>query len=132
MENKKWTREEAKQNKNKLLQELQQEPFNTSGENLDWVTKELNQLIDEEEESQESNNVPKKLINFIDELIGEQSSDEYQISPLVVDPITNEKHHTVIEINNGIKVIKYKIKICLLYTSPSPRDRQKSRMPSSA
>ena len=25
-----------------------------------------------------------------------------------------------------------KIKFCLLYTSPSPRDRQKSRMPSSA
>ena len=24
------------------------------------------------------------------------------------------------------------LKICLLYTSPSPRDRQKSRMPSSA
>ena len=24
------------------------------------------------------------------------------------------------------------IKACLLYTSPSPRDRQKSRMPSSA
>jgi hypothetical protein len=52
MENKKWTREEAEQNKNKLLQELQQEPFNTSGENLDWVTKELNQLIDEEENRQ--------------------------------------------------------------------------------
>ena len=26
----------------------------------------------------------------------------------------------------------YGIKSCLLYTSPSPRDRQKSRMPSSA
>ena len=25
-----------------------------------------------------------------------------------------------------------KCKVCLLYTSPSPRDRQKSRMPSSA
>ena len=25
-----------------------------------------------------------------------------------------------------------RINICLLYTSPSPRDRQKSRMPSSA
>ena len=25
-----------------------------------------------------------------------------------------------------------KFEICLLYTSPSPRDRQKSRMPSSA
>ena len=24
------------------------------------------------------------------------------------------------------------IKVCLLYTSPNPRDRQKSRMPSSA
>ena len=35
-------------------------------------------LIDEEEERQESDNVPKKLINFIDELIGEQSSDQYQ------------------------------------------------------
>ena len=49
MENKKWTREKAEQNKNKLLQELQQEPFNISGENLEWVTTELNQLIDEEE-----------------------------------------------------------------------------------
>ena len=29
-------------------------------------------------------------------------------------------------------VVQYDIKTCLLYTSPSPRDRQKSRMPSSA
>ena len=28
--------------------------------------------------------------------------------------------------------VEFKYKICLLYTSPSPRDRQKSRMPSSA
>ena len=28
--------------------------------------------------------------------------------------------------------LKDKLKTCLLYTSPSPRDRQKSRMPSSA
>ena len=27
---------------------------------------------------------------------------------------------------------KYEVTSCLLYTSPSPRDRQKSRMPSSA
>ena len=27
---------------------------------------------------------------------------------------------------------KYQYMVCLLYTSPSPRDRQKSRMPSSA
>ena len=30
------------------------------------------------------------------------------------------------------KSINVKLEICLLYTSPSPRDRQKSRMPSSA
>ena len=30
------------------------------------------------------------------------------------------------------KMEKRDVKICLLYTSPSPRDRQKSRMPSSA
>ena len=47
MENKKWTREEAEQNKNKLLEELKELPI--SGNNLEWVTKELNQLIDEEE-----------------------------------------------------------------------------------
>ena len=28
--------------------------------------------------------------------------------------------------------VTYRLEICLLYTSPSPRDRQKSRMPSSA
>ena len=26
----------------------------------------------------------------------------------------------------------FQVEVCLLYTSPSPRDRQKSRMPSSA
>ena len=30
------------------------------------------------------------------------------------------------------KAIKWMDKACLLYTSPSPRDRQKARMPSSA
>ena len=40
-------------------------------------------------------------------------------------------------LNNGIKAIETvdgdgKYTNCLLYTSPSPRDRQKSRMPSSA
>ena len=31
-----------------------------------------------------------------------------------------------------LDTLKAKIQVCLLYTSPSPRDRQKSRMPSSA
>ena len=32
----------------------------------------------------------------------------------------------------NISVVAFTVKGCLLYTSPSPRDRQKSRMPSSA
>ena len=35
--------------------------------------------------------------------------------------------------NRFVKDLGYKdVKICLLYTSPSPRDRTRSRMPSSA
>ena len=59
--------------------------------------------------------------------------DDDQVDDLVDDTIQyyNERHY------NGIErmFLKYKITqddICLLYTSPSPRDRQKSRMPSSA
>jgi hypothetical protein len=52
MENKKWSREESEKNKNKLLEELKELP--TSKENLEWVEKELNQLIDEEESRQKS------------------------------------------------------------------------------
>ena len=33
---------------------------------------------------------------------------------------------------NTYERLKKKFNCCLLYTSPSPRDRQKSRMPSSA
>ena len=36
------------------------------------------------------------------------------------------------QINNHINKDTEEDRFCLLYTSPSPRDRQKSRMPSSA
>jgi hypothetical protein len=52
MENKKWSREDAEQNKNELIEELKELPI--SEDNLDWVTKELNQLIDEEEVRQKN------------------------------------------------------------------------------
>ena len=109
MENKKWTREEAEQNKNNLLNELNELPV--SKENLDWVKKELDQLIDEEEVRQNKQDIPKNLINFIDELVGDKKNDKYHILPLVIDPITNNFQHSIIEINNGIKTIKYTLKI---------------------
>ena len=36
------------------------------------------------------------------------------------------------DLTTAERVISDDSKVCLLYTSPSPRDRQKSRMPSSA
>ena len=39
---------------------------------------------------------------------------------------------TVAGLVTGVAFIHYMYMSCLLYTSPSPRDRQKSRMPSSA
>lgn len=109
MENKKWTREDAEQNKNKLLKELNELP--TSDEILEWVTTELNQLIDEEEVRQDKQDIPKNLINFIDELVGGKQNDKYHISPLVVDPVTKNLQHSIMEINNGVNTIKYKLKI---------------------
>ena len=41
-----------------------------------------------------------------------------------------EVKHATCSADKARKLLKYKT--CLLYTSPSPRDRQKSRMPSSA
>ena len=50
--------------------------------------------------------------------------------------IESEKIKTQLKKEQFIRQIKSglgdHIKVCLLYTSPSPRDRQKSRMPSSA
>ena len=41
------------------------------------------------------------------------------------------KHKSEAEVSSNIEAIDF-YSNCLLYTSPSPRDRQKSRMPSSA
>ena len=42
------------------------------------------------------------------------------------------KFNTVLLDNMSVKNLKHGVKICLLYTSPSPRDAHESRMPSSA
>ena len=59
----------------------------------------------------------------------------YTVSNATYDPYTGKMSVTT-STNHGFTnndFIKFKENsICLLYTSPSPRDRQKSRMPSSA
>ena len=46
--------------------------------------------------------------------------------------IENRVHLFQGDLSDGVNSIQLEIYDCLLYTSPSPRDRQKSRMPSSA
>ena len=48
------------------------------------------------------------------------------------DKLMKGKGKTKKQVSSAPRMVKRKGKICLLYTSPSPRDRQKSRMPSSA
>ena len=56
-----------------------------------------------------------------------------QSTKIFVDEIMKETKIQLFQNNSGsIKVNIEKLMDCLLYTSPSPRDRQKSRMPSSA
>ena len=46
---------------------------------------------------------------------------------------SNPKSYRHLDINFDNLILAYSAPVpCLLYTSPSPRDRQKSRMPSSA
>ena len=62
------------------------------------------------------------------------------VSPNVIAPIVKDEEivpEVLPKIPEDIVFVKEEVKsrepvTCLLYTSPSPRDRQKSRMPSSA
>ena|SRR5674476_873346 len=49
-----------------------------------------------------------------------------------INAAARENGTTYSRMIHGLKVKGVDINRCLLYTSPSPRDRQKSRMPSSA
>ena len=56
--------------------------------------------------------------------------------PSVVAVVDNKGKKSVLAVGDEAKTMLGRtpgnIQACLLYTSPSPRDRQKSRMPSSA
>ena len=64
---------------------------------------------------------------------GKTLSDSEIKSKLKSLDISKPTEFVVLNMSESIKKILSTIfEICLLYTSPSPRDRQKSRMPSSA
>ena len=68
-------------------------------------------------------------IDLGEKRIGISISDELGITAQGLPTINSINE---IEDLKNIKKIIDKYSVCLLYTSPSPRDRQKSRMPSSA
>ena len=52
-----------------------------------------------------------------------------------MDAELKEKEDTIRELTDEVAALeaeRKKLKTCLLYTSPSPRDKRQSRMPSSA
>ena len=69
------------------------------------------------------------LQDFVAWLIGKNPS----IHILYISNTASQANKPSLAIRNTIEFnTKYKSIFCLLYTSPSPRDRQRSRMPSSA
>ena len=80
------------------------------------------------------------LFNFvgdpINNMVGEETSDEER-SELretlgLNDPIHIQFSRFVVNASKGEFGISYQLRSCLLYTSPSPRDKRQARMPSSA
>ena len=56
---------------------------------------------------------------------------DFSLNDLKLIPLLSIKKHFS-EFENKVYTNNNELHFCLLYTSPSPRDRQKSRMPSSA
>ena len=67
-------------------------------------------------------------------LAGAASAQPYQIVHSETAAVTNNLTRMVSTVQDGGNPLNrfFMHRVCLLYTSPSPRDRQKSRMPSSA
>jgi phosphotransferase system enzyme I (PtsI) len=80
------------------------------------------------------------LIIVADELLPSQAValGDVDVRGMVTQAGSQTSHAAIIARSRGIPAVSgvsgilRQVKTCLLYTSPSPRDRQKSRMPSSA
>ena len=81
-------------------------------------------------------NLQEKAHDFANhEMLEESLEPEVHATATSTEAITNELIPIKEKLEQLSKLVKpkaVKIGICLLYTSPSPRDRTRSRMPSSA
>ena len=81
-------------------------------------------------------NIKDNIISALEPYNIEITLDDFSLSPPKQESFGDLSSNISLLISKRMKEnplgIAEKIKACLLYTSPSPRDRQKSRMPSSA
>ena len=73
--------------------------------------------------------ISDKLVSIIEKSTQKKKEDRYQSCEEFIKSFDNE---VVLEKVTKLEPLKNNSNICLLYTSPSPRDRTRSRMPSSA
>ena len=77
----------------------------------------------------------KQLVAKISSTLGQSKADAERtfdsITTIILDALKNDDTVKIAGFGT-YKVAKRKARVCLLYTSPSPRDKRQSRMPSSA
>ena len=76
--------------------------------------------------------VTKSLESLGEEVILIKNFDESKLCKAIILPGVGSFDPAMINLINTDLITDLKNWICLLYTSPSPRDRTRSRMPSSA
>ena len=107
---------------------------------LDWVVLTTNNVINVREEWPMSQ---QDLNTYLDnKYTSEQLSNIHHYETLkILDSLGRliqqeglfvESNHSITFVDRGVSKTESRIKSCLLYTSPSPRDVVPSRMPSSA
>ena len=126
---------EVAQEKNQNLKDLKLKDAKKISTELKGVKSKLDTALEE------LNNFLLEMPNVLSEDVPDGKSEEhneiiYEKGTIPKFSFKIKDHQELGELFNGINfeesVIIAKSRFCLLYTSPSPRDRQKSRMPSSA
>ena len=105
---------------------------NTAAEKVDWLVSQILSKLVEFVPSNIRNT--KELTDLLDNLNNDTPSFEPNATFISLDAVNL---YSSIPLDFGIKKVvdfaeQHWLKICLLYTSPSPRDLSTSRMPSSA
>ena len=109
-----------------LLKQVLRKEWNFKGFVVsDWAS--INEMVDHGFSSDNKEASQKAINAGVDMEMVSGTYVEY------IESLLKEKKITIETINDAVRnILRVKYNFCLLYTSPSPRDRQKSRMPSSA